>query len=98
MIAIFVWHFPQARKSRNGAASLQGATGYVALAWAIILVILNLRLQIWLAIFRGVDLVELRRVMPALVVPLATLFLLLWVGVVVALTESQSFIAGHGKR
>jgi RNA polymerase sigma factor (sigma-70 family) len=98
MVALFVWHFPQTRKSRHGVASLQGATGYVALAWAIILVILNLRLQTWLATFRGVDLVQLHRVMPAWVVPLATLFLLLWVGVVVALTKSQSFIAGQGKR
>jgi RNA polymerase sigma factor (sigma-70 family) len=97
MTVLFVCHFLQAR-SRTGAASLQGATGRVALAWAIILVILNLRLQIWLAAFRGVDLVELHRLLPAWVVPSATLLLVLLVGVAVALTKSQGSISGSGKR
>jgi hypothetical protein len=97
MAVLFVWHFLQAR-SRTGATSLQGALGHVALAWAIILVILNLRLQVWLATFRGVDLVELHRLLPAWVVPLATLFLVLWLGVVVALTKSQRASSGSGKR
>jgi len=97
MAVLFVWHFLRAR-SRSGATSLQGAIGHVALAWAIILVILNLRLQVWLATFRGVGLVELHRLLPAWVVPLATLFLVLWLGVVVALTKSQRAISGSGKR
>ena len=97
MTVLFVWHFLQAR-SRTEAASLQGATGRVGLAWAIILVILNLRLQIWLAAFLGVDLVELHRLLPAWVVPSATLFLVLLVGVAAALIKSQGSIGGSGKR
>ena len=97
MTVLFVWHFLQAR-SRTEAASLQGATGRVGLAWAIILVILNLRLQIWLAAFLGVDLVELHRLLPAWVVPSATLFLVLLVGVAAALIKAHGSIGGSGKR
>jgi RNA polymerase sigma factor (sigma-70 family) len=97
MVVLFLWHFLQAR-SRIEAAALQRATRHVAIAWAIILVILNLRLQVWLATLRGVDLSELHRLLPAWVIPSATLFVVLWVGVLVALTKSQRAISGYGER
>ena len=97
MVVLFAWHFLEARR-RAAAASLQGATGHVALAWAIILVILNLRLQVWLAALSGIKLVELHRLLPVWVVPSATLFLLLLVGVATAMTRSQGSIPSSGKR
>jgi RNA polymerase sigma factor (sigma-70 family) len=97
MVVLFIWHLLQSRK-RAAAASLQGATGHVALAWAIILVILNLRLQVWLAALAGINLVELHRMLPVWVVPLATLFLVLLVGVATALTKSQGSGSRAGKR
>ena len=68
---------------------MRGAPGHLATAWAIVFVILNLRLQVWLATFMRVDLVELHRLVPLWVVPSATLFLVLWVAVVAALTKSR---------
>lgn len=97
MAVLFVWHFLEAR-TRTAAASLQGATGHVALAWAIILMILDLRLQVWLAALSGIKLVEMHRRLPVWVVPSATLFLVLLVGVATALTGSQDSISRSGKR
>jgi RNA polymerase sigma factor (sigma-70 family) len=97
MAVLFVWHLLETRR-RTGAASLQGATGYVALAWAIIIVILNLRLQVWLAALSGINLVELHRLLPEWVVPLATLFLVLLVAVATALTRPYGAPSGSGKR
>ena len=88
MVVLFLWHFLQAR-SRIEAAALQGAVRHLAIAWAIILVILNMRLRVWLATLRGLDLSELHRLLPPWVIPSATLFLVLWIGVLVILTKSQ---------
>ncbi len=70
MAVLFVWHLLEARR-RVTAASLQGATGQVALAWAVILVILNLRLQVWLAALSGINLAEMHRRLPMWVIPSA---------------------------
>ena len=97
MAVLFMWHLLQAR-SRPAAAFLSGATGRVALAWAIILMILNLRVQVWLAAFSGINLAEMHRRLPVWVVPSATLFLVLMVGAAAALIKSQGSIDGSGKR
>jgi RNA polymerase sigma factor (sigma-70 family) len=85
---LFLWLFLQSR-GQTGATIVRGAPGHLATAWAIVFVILNLRLQVWLATFMRVDLVELHRLVPLWVVPSATLFLVLWVAVVAALTKSR---------
>jgi len=97
MALLFAWHFLKARK-QTGAASLQGSTGHVALAWAIILLILNLRLQVWLAILLDSDPAALRRLLPVWVVPSGTLFLVLVVGGAAALSRSQRPVAALRKR
>ena len=97
MAVLFAWHFLQSR-IRTEAASLQGAPGHVALAWAIILGILNLRLQVWLAALSGISLVEMHRLLPMWFVPLATLLLVIPVGAATSLTKSQDSISGSGKR
>jgi RNA polymerase sigma factor (sigma-70 family) len=93
MALLFVRHLLQSRR-QTVAASLQGTTHHVALAWAIILVILNLRLQVWLAAFSGINLVEMHRRLPLWVIPSATLFLVLLVGIATALSRSQKPISG----
>jgi hypothetical protein len=59
---------------------------------------LNLRLQVWLAALSGINLVELHRLLPEWVVPLATLFLVLLVAVATALTRPYGAPSGSGKR
>lgn len=97
MTLLFAWHFLKARK-RTGATSLQGSTRHFALAWAIILVILNFRLQAWLATLLGFNLPALHRLLPAWVVPSVTLFLVLVVGMAIALSRSQRPLDSLRKR
>jgi gamma-glutamyltranspeptidase/glutathione hydrolase len=97
MADLFMWHLLEARR-RAALAPFQGATGRVAFAWAIILVILNLRLQVWLAALSGISLIEMHRLLPVWVVPSATLFLVLLVGLATAPSRSQNSISGSGKQ
>ena len=62
---------------------------HMALAFGIILVILNCRLDVWLAASRGTDLADIHRLMPLWVVPSATATLLIWAGIVWAATRPQ---------
>ena len=94
---LFVWHFLQSR-GQTGAAILRGAVGHLAIAWAIVFIILNLRLQVWLAALMRIDLDQFHRLLPPWVVPSTTLFLVLWVAAVAALTRSQKAISRSGKR
>jgi RNA polymerase sigma factor (sigma-70 family) len=95
MAGLFLWHLFRVR-NRAGAAYLQDAPARIAAAGAVILVILNLRLQVWIANLRGVGLAELHRQLPEWVIPLATLFLVLLVGVATALSR-QPVVVDSGK-
>jgi len=81
-------HFLQTR-SRTGPAAIRAAIGHVALLWGIILLMLNLRLNQWMATFRGTNLADFHRILPEWAIPLATLTLLIWVGILVALTKPR---------
>jgi hypothetical protein len=88
MTVLGIWNF-LATHRRPEQAGLPTTIRHLALAWAFVLAILNLRLDMWLAAFRGVDLAEIHRLLPVWVVPVATLTLLIWTGVLVALTTPQ---------
>ena len=75
--------------SRDGLAGWRRATRRFVLGWAVILVVLNLRLEGWLAAYRGVDLAVIHGLLPAWVIPMATLTLLVWIGALVALTRPR---------
>ena len=61
--------------------------GHFALCSGIVLVILNLRLNAWMASRRECSLAEIHGLLPAWVIPMLTLALVLWVGLVLALTK-----------
>ena len=88
MTVLGIWHFLDVR-GQSEPPAMRSVIGHLALAWAFVLAILNLRLNVWLAAFRGVDLAEIHRLLPAWAVPLATVTLLIWTGVLVALTKPQ---------
>jgi RNA polymerase sigma factor (sigma-70 family) len=96
MVVLGIWRFIQCR-GRTGTAALRAAIGHAALAWGVILVVLNLRLEVWLAARREVSLAEMHRLLPVWVVPSATLILLIWVGVVLAMTRPHPS-ASQGRR
>jgi RNA polymerase sigma factor (sigma-70 family) len=86
MLALGAWNYCQVH-GRNGVGAARAVVGHMALIWAVILAMLNWRLADWLASLRGVDLGTLHRLLPAPTVPLLTLGLLVWVGLLLALTR-----------
>ena len=74
-------------RGRTGIRAVQAVVGHLALVWCVVLVLLNVRLEVWLAAARGIDLTSLRQLLPARTVPLLTVALVLWIGIVLAITR-----------
>ena len=72
---------------RDGMAVWRAVTRRLVLAFALILVVLNWRLGGWLAVYRGVDLGVIHGLLPGWVMPLGTVTLVVWIGVLVGLTR-----------
>ena len=88
MVLLGAWNYFQ-RRARNGAAIIRATAGQLALVWGVILLILNLRLDVWEASLRGLDLATMHRLLPAWVIPLLTLTLVLWFGILLAVTKPK---------
>jgi hypothetical protein len=73
--------------SDDGSAGFRRMMSRFVLGWMVILAVLNLRLAGWLAVYRGVDLAAIHRLLPAWVMPMETLTLFVWIGALVALTR-----------
>jgi hypothetical protein len=54
-----------------------------------IVVVLNLRLDVWLAARYGVSVAEFHHLFPMWIIPSLTLALALWIGLVLALTKPK---------
>ncbi len=59
------------------------------LGWAVILAVLCWRMEGWLAVFRGVDSAGMHELLPAWMIPAASLTLVVWIGLLVALTRPR---------
>ena len=88
MVFLGIWHFIDLRV-RSGRAAMNVAIGHVALGWGVVLAILNLRMDVWLAAYRGIDVAAIHRLLPAWAIPLATLALLVWTGLLIFLTKPR---------
>jgi RNA polymerase sigma factor (sigma-70 family) len=88
MVCLGAWNYFQ-RLTRTGTAIIRATIGQLALVWGVILVILNLRLVVWMASLRGVDLPTINHLLPAWVVPLLTLALLGWIGILLVVTKPR---------
>jgi RNA polymerase sigma factor (sigma-70 family) len=74
-------------RGKTGLAAMRVVSRDLTLAWAIILVVLNLRLDVWMAAAHGCSLDEIHHLFPTWVVPALTLALLLLAGLFMALTR-----------
>jgi hypothetical protein len=54
--------------------------------------------NVWLAAFHGTDVAGIHRLLPVWAIPLATLGLLIWVGVMVALTGPKASVLEAAQR
>lgn len=88
MVVLTVWHYLQT-SHRTGDAAMRAAIGHVALLWGVILLILNLRMNQWMATFNGMNLAEFQHILPGWAIPLATLTLVIWTGMLIALTRPR---------
>jgi len=69
---------------RTGAALGRVAGAQIGLACGVILLLLNLRLGSWMAADRGISVAEVARILPLWMVPVLTLALVAWVGLLFA--------------
>jgi hypothetical protein len=97
MVALGIWHFVQVNGGSERAA-MRAAIGHLTLAWGVVLAIFNLRVNVWLAAFRGTDVAGIHRLLPVWAIPLATFGLLIWVGVMVALTGPKASVLEAAQR
>jgi RNA polymerase sigma factor (sigma-70 family) len=88
MVVLGAWHYFQ-RRARTGLPIMRTTIGHLALIWAVILVILNLRLDVWVASLHGLDLAAMHRLLPVWMVPVLTLALLIWIGLILTLTKPK---------
>ena len=88
MLVLAVSHFFQFRR-RPGVAAARAGIAHVTVAWAVILVTLNCRLDVWMAADRGTDLAEIHRLLPPWIIPVLTLALVLWIGFILTLTKPK---------
>ena len=89
MIALFAWRLYQGR-GKAGAAAIRMVTRHFALAAGAVLVLLNLRLDVWVAERRDVSVAEVHQFLPIWLVPLLSVALVAWVSALVALTKPRS--------
>ncbi|MGB8370444.1 MAG: RNA polymerase sigma factor [Limisphaerales bacterium] len=94
MVVLGVWHFFQFR-GRTGTAAMRAGFGRLTLAWGVILVVLNLRLDVWLAARREASLAEIHRLLPPWLIPVLTLALLTWIGILLAITKPKRSASRH---
>ncbi|MGA9778902.1 MAG: RNA polymerase sigma factor [Limisphaerales bacterium] len=84
MMALGMLHFLRLR-NKTGMAALQATAAHLLLVWGIILLILNCRLEAWLVSLRGMSSFP----MPRWVIPVLTLALVLWFGILMAVTRPK---------
>ncbi len=88
MMALGGAHFMRLQ-CKTGVAATRNVAGRLALVWGVILLILNCRLDIWMAADRGVSLTEIHHLLPPWIIPLLTLALVAWLGILVAMTRPK---------
>jgi RNA polymerase sigma factor (sigma-70 family) len=88
MAGLTVWNLISLRGLVGFAAARADSQHY---AWCIllILVVLNLRLDAWLASRYEVSVAEIHRLFPMWIIPSLTLALLIWIGILLAMTRPK---------
>jgi RNA polymerase sigma factor (sigma-70 family) len=88
MLALSIWHFILFR-GKTGLAAVITYIAQLASSCAVMLAIFNLRFDAWAACRYGVGTAEIHRLLPTRMVPILTLALVVWAGVLLALTRPK---------
>ncbi len=88
MIGMGAWNFLSVRRS-NGMVLTRIMTTQMAIYGIVVLLIFNLRLDVWMATARGTNLAEVHTLFPQWIVPSLSLALVLWIGLVWTITSPK---------
>jgi RNA polymerase sigma factor (sigma-70 family) len=88
MVAMGVWNFFNVR-AHAGLPMWQAYIGQLTWCSAVILAIINLRFDVWMAASYGISVAEVPRMFAAWLVPLLTVVLVGWCGIVLAVTRRK---------
>jgi RNA polymerase sigma factor (sigma-70 family) len=89
MIVLGAWQYVRVNRSNSHGNAVRITCQHMTIVWSVVLIALNLRLDLWLAAFRGVSLLEIHQLLPVWVMPAMTLALGLWVGLLIAITRPK---------
>jgi hypothetical protein len=82
-------------RGRSGAELMRVASRQVGLIAMALLLILNLRTDVWVSAYYGVSVAEAPKLLPTWLVPVLTVALVLWVATVAAVTRrNEPVISG----
>jgi len=89
MVALGIWNFIGSRR-RDGAAVALAMASHMAIYGIIVLLVFNLRLDVWMATARGVSLDEIHTLFSPWIVPSLSAALVAWVSIVWMLSKPRS--------
>jgi hypothetical protein len=88
MVGLGIWNFFKLR-GLTGLKMGLAYIGQVTSCCAVMLAMFNLRFDVWVADAYGVSVAEIHNRMPTWMVPLLTLVLLIWSGILLAITRPK---------
>lgn len=86
MVLLYIWRLYQGR-GKAGAAAIRMVARHFVLAAGAVLVLLNLRLDVWVAERRDVPVAQIHQLLPTWLMPLLSLALVMWVAALIAITK-----------
>jgi RNA polymerase sigma factor (sigma-70 family) len=96
MILLAVWNFFQL-PGKTGTAAARAVARHLVVIWAVILVILNCRLETWEATLHNLDLTQMHRLLPPWTIPSLTLAMLIWAGALIKITSPRRTANASGQ-
>ncbi len=88
MVVLGIWNFLKLR-SLTGMAMGLAYIGQLTSCCAVMLAIFNVRFDVWVASAYGVSVAEIHNVLPVWMVPVLTLVLVIWSGILLAVTRPK---------
>lgn len=89
MVLLAIWNALQLQ-GRTGPGITQAAYSHMTLCCAMVMAVINLRMDVWAAASYGVSVVEIHNRLPLWIVPALTLILIAWVCAVLAATKPKN--------
>jgi RNA polymerase sigma factor (sigma-70 family) len=76
-------------RDKTGVSIMPATARHLALVFCVMLIVVNWRVDVWLAAGRGISLAEMHRLLPMWVIHVLTLALVVWTGMLLAITQPR---------